>query len=241
MVLERFGCEQAQRADLPLNSNYNIMNVMARYPSAHKPETRARILAAADRLLKERGAEAASIEAVMKAAGLTVGGFYAHFASKRDLEREALLHGLDASMEQLLGDLEAIADDRAWVAALVHRYLHQGDAPGLANACPLTLLLPDVARGGASLQAALSERTGALLNRVADRFPERHGRSRREVAVAVFASCIGAVALARTIPAPHGRSRVLDATEAMLAAFLDDGDARGPDRRAARVKSRRSP
>ncbi len=214
---------------------------MGRYPATHKIATRARILAAADRLLKERGAETASIEAVMKAAGLTVGGFYAHFDSKDELAREALAYGLDASMERMLASLEAIAGDRAWVAALIHRYLHQVDEPGLANACPLTLLLPDVARGGASFQTALSERTGALLNRVSNRFPERHGLSRREVAVAVFASCIGAVALARTIPAPHGRSRVLDATEAMLAAFLYDGDARGPDRRAARVKSRRLP
>lgn len=214
---------------------------MARYPATHKTATRARILAAADRLVKQRGVEAASIEAVMKAAGLTVGGFYAHFASKDELAREALAYGLDASMERMLADLEAIADDRGWVSALIQRYLHQVDAPGLANACPLTLLLPDVARGGAAFQTALSERTGALLNRVADRFPERHGLSRREVAIAVFASCIGAVALARTIPAPHGRARVLDATEAMLAAFLGDGDGRGSGRRAPRVRRRRSP
>ena len=99
---------------------------MARYPKEHKGQTRARILAASDRLLKERGAEAASIDAVMKGAGLTVGGFYAHFESKDELERETLLYGLEASMDRLLAPLADIADDRAWVRALIH----QLSAPG---------------------------------------------------------------------------------------------------------------
>lgn len=197
---------------------------MARYSPQHKGQTRARILAASDRLLKERGAEAASIDAVMKGAGLTVGGFYAHFESKGELERETLLYGLDASMDRLLAPLAGIADDRAWVRALIHRYLHQVDEPDLAGACPLTLLLPEVTRGGPEFQAAFSERTAALLHRVAHRFPAVAGMSPREVAIAVFASCAGAISLARTIPAPHARERVLGATEKMLvAAFgLDD-------------------
>jgi TetR/AcrR family transcriptional regulator, transcriptional repressor for nem operon len=197
---------------------------MARYSTEHKGQTRARILAASDRLLKERGAEAASIDAVMKGAGLTVGGFYGHFDSKGDLERETLLFGLEASMDRLLAPLAGIADDRTWTRVLIHRYLRQADEPDLASACPMTLLLPEVARGGPAFQAAFSERTGAFLHRVAHRFPEAAGMSRREVAIAVFASCAGAVAFARTIPAPHARERVLHATETMLvAAFgLDD-------------------
>ena len=193
---------------------------MARYAKEHKGQTRARILAASDRLLKERGAEGASIDAVMKDAGLTVGGFYAHFESKDDLERETLLYGLEASMDRLLTSLAHIVDDRAWLRALIHHYLHQVDESDLASACPLTLLLPEVTRGGAAFQAAFSERTGALLKRVAHRFPPAAGMSPREVAIAVFASCAGAVAFARTIPAPHARERVLNATQTMLHAML---------------------
>jgi TetR/AcrR family transcriptional repressor of nem operon len=200
---------------------------MARYAKEHKGQTRARILAASDRLLKERGAEAASIDAVMKDAGLTVGGFYAHFESKDDLARETLLYGLEASMDRLLAALAHIADDRAWIRALIHHYLHQVDEPDLARACPLTLLLPEVTRGGAAFQAAFSERTAALLKRVAHRFPPAAGMSPREVAIAVFASCAGAVAFARTIPAPQARERVLNATETMLAATLGLDDRRG--------------
>ncbi len=211
---------------------------MARYPTEYKGQTRSRILAASDRLLKERGPAAASIDAVMKGAGLTVGGFYAHFASKHGLARETLLYSLDASMDRLLVPLEPISDDRAWLRAVIHRYLHQVDEPDLASACPLTLLLPDVTRGGPEFQTAFSERTAALLNRVAHRFPAQSGLSPREVAIAVFASCAGAVAFARTIPAPHARARVLNATETMLIAWLHLGDASTP--RGTRVRSHRA-
>lgn len=194
---------------------------MARYSGEHKRRTRSKILAASDRLLKERGSEASSIDAVMRGAGLTVGGFYAHFDSKGDLERETLLYGLEASMERMLVPLAGIADDREWVRALIRRYLRQADEPDLTNACPLTLLLPEVARGGPAFKTAFSERTGALLQRIAHRFPPVAGMTPREVAIAVFASCAGAVAFARTIPAPHARERVLRSTETMLHVLLD--------------------
>ena len=203
-----------------MNYHYNIINIMARYPAEHKRQTRARILAASDALLKRRGPDGVSVDAVMREAGLTVGGFYAHFASKDELTRETLVQGLEASMDRLLAPLAEIPDDRAWLGALIRRYLDQAETPDLAAACPLTLMLSEVARGGHLLQTVFAERTGALLDRVAARFPETAGLSSREVAIAVFASCAGAVALARTIPAPHARRRILRAVEVMLHESL---------------------
>jgi len=200
---------------------------MARYSSKHKNETRERILKAADRVIKDRGIDKASVDAVMRGADLTVGGFYAHFESKDQLAREALLFGLERSMERLLTSIESIADDRSWLKALIHNYLHQVDLRSLAAACPLTVMLPEVARGGPELQRAFGERTAALLDRVASRFPEVAGRSRREVATFVFASCAGAISLARAIEAPRARERLIATTEAMLT------DALGLDRATA--------
>jgi len=193
---------------------------MARYSTEHKRQTRERILAASDALLKRHGPDGVSVDAVMREAGLTVGGFYAHFASKEELARETLLHGLGASIDRLLEPLAGIADDRAWLKALIRRYLDQVEIPDLAAGCPLTLMLSDVARGGPPLQTAFAERTAALLDRVASRFPATAGLSPREVAIAVFASCAGAVAFARTVPAPHARRRILRAVEVMLHEAL---------------------
>ncbi|MCW5639544.1 MAG: helix-turn-helix transcriptional regulator, partial [Rubrivivax sp.] len=83
---------------------------MSRYSKERKPETRARILRAADRVMKDKGVASASVDAVMREAGLTVGGFYAHFPSKDALAQEALLAGLEASVGRLLAHLAPVPD-----------------------------------------------------------------------------------------------------------------------------------
>lgn len=193
---------------------------MSRYSIEHKARTRSRILAAADKLMKQKGIEAASVDAVMRDAGLTVGGFYAHFASKDALAGEALLYGLEANVGRLLERLAPITDPHEWVRALIRHYLAQADDPELGHACPMTLLLPELARAGRDAQNAFAERTGALLERIAGHFPEVPGMSRREAALAVYTSCVGAVTIARALPAPEARQRVLAATERMLLRSL---------------------
>jgi TetR/AcrR family transcriptional repressor of nem operon len=106
------------------------------------------------------------------------------------------------------------------VRALIRHYLGQVDDRSLADACPLTLLLPDVARGDRALRNAFAERTGALLDRIAAHFPEIPGMSRRSAALAVYTSCVGAVVLARAMAAPEARQRIVGATEAMLIRAL---------------------
>ena len=192
------------------------MNIMSRYPAEHKGATRTRILAASERLLKDRGVDGASVDAVMHAAGLTVGGFYGHFASKDELARETLLYGIEQSFARLTKDTEGL-EPRAFLRELIRRYLAQLDDPALGKACPLTLLLPDVARGDATFREQFATRTAALLARVEGRFPEVAGMSRRDVALAVFSTLSGAVAMARASATPRARARIAGATEALLA------------------------
>ena len=139
-------------------------------------------------------------------------------------------------MERLLTSLAPIQDDRVWLEELIRTYLRQIDDPSLEGACPLTVLLPEVARGGPDLQRAFGTLTGAMLDRIESRFPEVAGLSRREVAAFVFSSCAGAVALARAIGAPRARERLIRATEAMLAESL--GLGRPEDGVAPLVRSR---
>lgn len=193
---------------------------MARYSSEHKALTRKKILRAADRVVKARGVDAASVEAVMREAGLTVGGFYAHFPSKEALFEESLLEGLEDSVDQMLVALAPVTDKAQWVRALIRGYLAQVEDPSLEHACPLTLLLPDVARGERKFRDAFAERTGALLDRIAAHFPEIPGMSRRAAALAVYTSCVGAVVLARAVAAPEARRRIVRVTETMLLSAL---------------------
>jgi TetR/AcrR family transcriptional repressor of nem operon len=193
---------------------------MSRYSVEHKAQTRGRILAAADRVMKERGVEAASVEAVMREAGLTVGGFYAHFPSKEALAHEALLAGMEASVDRLLATVARVTDRRERVRALIRAYLAQVEDPSLEQACPLTLMLPQVARSDPETRAAFAERTGVLLGRLAAHFPEVPGMSRREAALVVYTSCVGAVSIARAMPTPEVRQRIVATTERMLVRVL---------------------
>ena len=120
----------------------------------------------------------ASVAAVMRGAGLTVGGFYAHFASKEELAAETLLHGLTQSFERMIGGL-AGRSGGAWVRAMIRGYLAQADDADLAHACPMTLLLADVARDDARPRGpALSGPRRARAARDRARHLRRAGRRR---------------------------------------------------------------
>ena len=75
------------------------------YSIRHKARTRQRIVEAANRLFAAKGYEGTSIDEIMRACGLTRGGFYAHFSSKGKLYRDALVHGdsVDAVLGEYLG------------------------------------------------------------------------------------------------------------------------------------------
>jgi TetR/AcrR family transcriptional regulator, transcriptional repressor for nem operon len=204
-----------------LRSNYiyNIMRVMTRYPAERKAATRARILSAAEAVIKDRGPQAATVEAVMRRAGLTVGGFYAHFASKEALAREALIAGVERSFDRLTAGLEDAAP-ADFARALIDRYLAQVESADLEAACPLTLLLPDIARGEPAFRGIFATRSAELLARVEYRLPAVDGMSPRDVALAVFAALTGAVAFARAAATPRGRRRIVDATAASVRRLL---------------------
>ncbi|MEO8485851.1 MAG: TetR/AcrR family transcriptional regulator [Betaproteobacteria bacterium] len=193
---------------------------MARYPAGHKGETRTRILAASEALMKDRGIEAASVDAVMRGAGLTVGGFYAHFASKEELAGETLLYGLEQSFERMIGALEG-RSGREWVRAMIRLYLAQADDEALEHACPLTLLLADVARADDERKRRFAATTRAMLDRVVRHFPGRPGLSPREAALATYSALVGAVGLARTTPSRSARHAIMHACETMLVSWLD--------------------
>jgi len=80
-----------------------------RYDANHKERTRARVLAEAASAIKSKGVERVGVVEVMAGAGLTHGGFYAHFKSKDDLVAQAVTHMFDASYAWFLRHTEGRA------------------------------------------------------------------------------------------------------------------------------------
>ena len=91
-------------------------------------ENRERIVDTASRLFREKGFDGVGLDAIMKDAGLTHGGFYGHFGSKDDLAAEAVTRALERSMKKQ-GRFTNLDD-------LVSDYMSERHRADRANGCP---------------------------------------------------------------------------------------------------------
>ena len=101
-----------------------------------KEHTHERIVDAAARRFREDGLAGAGVHRIMQDAGLTHGGFYAHFGSKADLIAEAFSVAAAEGRERLLDPLEDGPADE-WLARLVRGYLSRTHRDARDSGCPL--------------------------------------------------------------------------------------------------------
>jgi TetR/AcrR family transcriptional regulator, transcriptional repressor for nem operon len=160
-----------------------------------KERTRQDILASASRLLRERGIGGASVAEVMKGAGLTVGGFYAHFAAKDELVVASLRHAMRQMWGQLLPTVGSARGVEA-VSAVVRRYLSRSHRDHPAEGCPLPAVVGDAAHASQIVRDAMADE----LCRNADTLGELlHGERRRHQALALVALMYDGLGLARAL------------------------------------------
>jgi TetR/AcrR family transcriptional repressor of nem operon len=179
-----------------------------RYPADHKARTRTRILEAASGVFRERGYAGSGVDAVMDAAGLTPGGFYAHFASKSALFREVLAVALGRTRALLLGGLENTSGV-SWLTKVVRRYLSRSHRDAVTLGCSLPPLISDLDRADPEARAAFEEHLRALTAELAEKLPK--GPPGEERALATLALCVGGLALARAVADPRLSDRILAA------------------------------
>ncbi|MBU8897592.1 TetR/AcrR family transcriptional regulator [Corallococcus sp. H22C18031201] len=204
-----------------------------RYGPEHKQATHARILAAAESLFRTAGFTGASVERVMRAAGMTVGGFYAHFASKEALLAEAIGEFMRKTEPRWVGGLEDLRGTE-WVAHFARRYLSRQNRDNLETGCIVPSLLSDLTRGPPEAQAAFAQGLESLVAEATRHVPGGEGVTARQRALATLALCFGAMTLARATSSQALSDEVLQAARAFLVA--EDKD---PAERAARaVKNR---
>lgn len=199
-----------------------------RYPPEHKQETRWRILGAAGTLLRRAGVSGASVERVMSRAGLTVGGFYGHFGSKRALVGEALRFLFARKRAHWLGGLAEMRGE-AWMDAFVRRYLSRQHRDLAAEGCPVPAVLTELPRAGAPARRALEEELELLAREMQDRMggPSAAARAR---ALGTLALCFGGLALARAV---QDRALSDEILRACRAAALRPGAGPGAGEAAA--------
>ena len=186
-----------------------------RYGPEHKHSTRARILAAAESLFRKQGFQGASVERVMRAAGLTVGGFYAHFASKEALLIESLRAFLQRSGAGWVAGLEEL-HGQEYLSHFVRRYLNRQRRDDPQMKCMMPSLLSDLTRATPEVQATLAEGLDALAREIQAHLEDEQDVTARQQALATIALCFGAMTLARATASQPFSDELLQAARALV-------------------------
>jgi TetR/AcrR family transcriptional repressor of nem operon len=192
-----------------------------------KERTHATILASAARLLRSKGIAGARVADIMSGAGLTVGGFYAHFGSKEALIDDTIRLTASRLRERLLAGLEAKDEaDRAEV--VLKRYLSAAHRDDVENGCPFPAVVGEVVTTAPEHREVLAEQVEKFakeLQRVllrADRLAPRH------LAIGLLALMVGGLGLARAVRGTALSDEVIKACRAFgrLALRGDAADER---------------
>ncbi|MFD1561704.1 TetR/AcrR family transcriptional regulator [Paraburkholderia silviterrae] len=181
------------------------------HSQADKIATHQRILDIAAKRFREHGIDGISIADLMKEAGLTVGGFYKHFASREELVAAAFQHALEdiASWEGTI----TMSPRQA-----MRTYISEAHRDAVANGCPIAALANDVSRSTDETREIYTNRVRRIMEQISKALPTEDSASKRSEAALIVSACIGAITLSRAISDPKLSKQVLDGT---LAKVLD--------------------
>jgi TetR/AcrR family transcriptional repressor of nem operon len=170
-----------------------------------KQESHEAILASAAGLLRKQRIRASSVQDVMKGAGLTVGGFYAHFESKEHLFAETI-RNTSAHRTRLCSAAKG-GTRRERAIAVMRRYLSRAHRDHPEKGCILPSTAPEVARDGEPYREALEEQLSGFITAFNDLAGDR------QKSVALVAMMDGALSLSRAVEGTPLSNELLKATQ----------------------------
>jgi TetR/AcrR family transcriptional regulator, transcriptional repressor for nem operon len=187
-------------------------------PATRKQLTHDRILDTAARVLRDAGFQGVGVADIMKRAGLTHGGFYAHFASRDALLAEALERAGQDSQARLRRSIEAgEARGASRFQALVESYLSDRHLKSPDSGCPVAALASELPRQGEAVREAAQARVTSLVATVEAVLPPGLPPGTAGV---VAGQLVGALQIARTLgDNAKGRRQLAAARAFLLAQF----------------------
>jgi TetR/AcrR family transcriptional regulator, transcriptional repressor for nem operon len=172
-------------------------------PLTKKQRTRDRIVRSAAKAFRAGGYASTGVDKVMSDAGLTAGGFYAHFKSKDELLVEAFAL---AAREALDSRLDPTAARKEAAQCFIASYLSEAHRDGPAAGCPFAALGPELARGGKGPRAHAAMSLAELLHELEAKLELRHDQAQ-----SLFALCLGGLVLSRVASSAAESGKMLDA------------------------------
>jgi AcrR family transcriptional regulator len=191
---------------------------MSRTPNARKQETHERIVDVAARAIRRDGYAGVGVAAIMKQAGLTHGGFYAHFDSRDALLVEALeWAGRESGASVTRAVERGAAKGQSAFRALVEAYLADEHVASLETGCPVAALACDMPRQSGAVREASAARVRRLIAAVQSTLPQ----AGRAAATVVAGTLVGSLQLARAMGATADGRAVLSAARKALIQQYD--------------------
>ncbi len=190
-----------------------------RYAESHKEETHRKLLTVAAAALRAEGPDRLSVAQVMKSAGLTHGGFYAHFKSKDALLVEAVAEAFAKSQRRVQRLLDGLPPKHA-LATYIDFYVAQAHRDDPASGCAITALGSDMPRQTKRFRAAFETGLKRMCDALAARMTAAGVEDAERLAPAILAAMAGAVSLSRTISDRALSDELLASTRAGIKARL---------------------
>ena len=184
---------------------------------AEAAQTRERIVSGASAMFREHGLADVGVAALMADAGLTHGGFYAHFESREALMAEAIRYALVQSAQRIYSNALNNGDKPGY-SRLIHRYLSKEHRDDPKNGCVLASLGAEVARQDGESRSVFSQGFDGLVTLLADLSPARTRVSRRAHVLSVISALAGALTLARAVIDPDVSDEILVSVRKSLLA-----------------------
>jgi TetR/AcrR family transcriptional repressor of nem operon len=173
----------------------------------------------ASRRIRSEGITGAGVAAVMQDAGLTHGGFYKHFGSKDELLVESLSEAFQDIAGRLAHAAEQSPPETAW-KAIVKTYLSLEFCDHVEYGCPLPALAPELARTDQAMKPRIFEELKKYRSRMLPFMPGRRTADKERAFFAIFSTMVGAIEIARMMPEPGMREKVLaSARDLLLRSF----------------------
>lgn len=186
-----------------------------RYDATHKQKTREKVLTEAAREMRARGPHQIAVAGVMARAGLTQGGFYAHFASKDELVAETIDHMFAEGAARWARETEG-KSGRAALNAYIDFYLSPAHRDTRSAGCPLPFLSSDLPRLPEPARLRFSAGVGRLRAALSRALAEIGRADPAADASSMLAEMVGALGLARAEADPETSDAILDHTKAAV-------------------------
>ncbi len=186
-----------------------------RYDAEHKQKTRERVLTEAAKAIRAEGPHRIAVAGVMSRAGLTHGGFYAHFASKEELVSAAI----DQMFAEGYARWTAVTGDLVPAEALVAYvdfYLSAAHRDSRTTGCPLPYLSADLPRLPEDARRRFGDGVRRLTIAIAGLLAQLGRPHPREEASSVLSELVGALSLARAEPDPKRSDVILASSRRIL-------------------------